>query len=75
MMCDVFRISPDHSLIQQMKLLLNDVYSIMPKLLSHSSPWPLSLPAAFLRKQLKRTNSLPLFGGMFSLSSEISPMT
>lgn len=59
----VFRISPDHSLIQQMKLVLNDIYSIIPKMMSHTSPWPLSSVTAFQRKQLKRTISLPLIGG------------
>ena len=62
----VFRISPDHNLIQQMKLVLNDIYSIIPKMISHSSPWPLSSVTAFQRKQLKRTISLPLIGGKHS---------
>ncbi|CAF1238332.1 unnamed protein product [Adineta ricciae] len=58
-----FNISPDHGIIQQIKLTLNDIYSIIPKLLGNASPWHLSSPSAFLKKQLKRTISLPLIGG------------
>ncbi|CAF0734192.1 unnamed protein product [Adineta steineri] len=56
-------ISPDHEIIQQIKLTLNDIFTIFPKILPSSSPWILSSPSAFLKKQLKRTISLPLIGG------------
>ncbi|UJR31637.1 hypothetical protein I4U23_019119 [Adineta vaga] len=56
-------ISPDHEIIQQIKLTLNDIYAILPKLLTNTSPWHLSSPSTFLKKQLKRTISLPLIGG------------
>ncbi len=59
-----FSISPDHGLIQQIRLVLNDIYSIFPKIVNNYSPWILSSPAAFVKKQLKRTISLPLIGGM-----------
>lgn len=60
----VFSISPDHGIIQQIKLTLNDIYSIVPRTLANASPWHLSSPSAFLKKQLKRAISLPLIGGM-----------
>ena len=59
-----FRISPDHGLIQQIKLVLNDIYSIFPKITGNYSPWVISSPAGYMKKQLKRTISLPLIGGM-----------
>jgi len=59
-----FNIPPDHGLIQQIKLVLNDIYSIFPKNITNSSPWIISSPANFVKKQLKRTISLPLIGGI-----------
>jgi len=59
-----FNISPDHGLIQQIKLVLNDIYSIFPKNITNSPPWIISSPANFVKKQLKRTISLPLIGGI-----------
>jgi len=41
---------------------LNDIYSIFPKIITNFSPWSISSPAAFVKKQLKRTISLPLIG-------------
>ncbi|CAF1253567.1 unnamed protein product [Rotaria sp. Silwood1] len=64
-----FNIPPDHELIQQIKLTLNDIYSILPKTITNSSPWIISSPVGFVKKQLKRTISLPLIGG-FSKSNE-----
>ncbi|CAF4740157.1 unnamed protein product [Rotaria sp. Silwood1] len=64
-----FNIPPDHELIQQIKLTLNDIYSILPKTITNSSPWLISSPVGFVKQQLKRTISLPLIGG-FSKSNE-----
>jgi len=36
----------------------------LPKKITNSVPWIISSPANFVNKQLKRTNSLPLVGGM-----------
>jgi hypothetical protein len=58
-----FSLSPDHGLIQQIKLTLNDIYSILPKIITNSSPWIIASPSVFVKKQLKRTISLPLIGG------------
>jgi len=59
----VFSISPDHGLIQQIRLVLNDIYSIFPKMISNEIPWTIASPTRFVKKQLKRTISLPLIGG------------
>ncbi|CAF4059813.1 unnamed protein product [Rotaria sordida] len=64
-----FNIPPDHELIQQIKLTLNDIYSILPKTITNSLPWIVSSPVTFVKKQLKRTISLPLIGG-FSQSNK-----
>ncbi|CAF2791342.1 unnamed protein product [Rotaria sp. Silwood2] len=64
-----FNIPPDHELIQQIKLTLNDIYSILPKTIINSAPWIISSPVAFVKKQLKRTISLPLIGA-FSQSNK-----
>ena len=66
-----FSIPPDHELIQQIKLTLDDIYSIFPKIITGSSPWNLSSPVTFVKKQLKRTISLPLIGGIRKIRNEI----
>ena len=62
---------PDHELVQQIKLTLNDIYSIIPRIITNSSLWNLSSPVTFVRKQLKRTISLPLIGGIRKTRNEI----
>lgn len=62
-----FRIPPDHELIQQIKLTLNDIYTMFPRVIPNTVPWILSSPVAFVKKPLKRTISLPLIGGMMLL--------
>ncbi|CAF3275727.1 unnamed protein product [Rotaria socialis] len=64
-----FVVPPDHELVQQIKLTLNDIHTIFPKMITNSAPWILSSPLAFLKKPLKRTISLPLIGG-FGQSSK-----
>ena len=46
-----------------MKLVLNDIYAICPTIVSNTSPWPIASPLAFMKKQLKRTISMPSIGG------------
>ncbi|CAF4443626.1 unnamed protein product, partial [Adineta steineri] len=53
-------ISPDHEIIQQIKLTLNDIFTIFPKILPSSSPWILSSPSAFLKKTIKTNDFITI---------------
>lgn len=59
----VFRVSPDHGLLQQLKLSMSEIVSSFPPLIFNVSPWTIASPTDVLKKQLKRTLSMPSMGG------------
>ncbi|CAF1349267.1 unnamed protein product, partial [Didymodactylos carnosus] len=69
--------SPDHVLINQIQFILEEIEraqltsQIRQSFVNNISPWIISYPSNFVKKQLKRTISLPLLSAFTSSTTNV----